>query len=237
MPTSPLAPSPHAAATAPPSARRVRPSQRVSPPPGKSRRLAFFAAFLQHPRTVGAVLPSSKQLAAAITRDLDRTLPETRPTVIELGPGTGSFTADLLHRLPPHAKYLGIELDPRFVRALRRRFPADRHPGARFTHGSAEHLNDHHARHGLPPVGLVVSGLPFASLPTPVRHAIVDDLQRLLPAGAAFRTFQYVHAARMKAAQRFRRHMDRAFGPGQRSRTVVGNVPPAFVLEWRKSDA
>lgn len=196
----------------------------------------FFRSFLTNPRRVGAVMPSGKALAAAMVRGMDDALAGGK-TVVEFGPGTGSFTSAILRAKPGESAYVGIELDRHFVKTLRRRFPPNRFPGASIVHGSAEHAGELIERLGVNEVGLIVCGLPFASLPRPVRSRIVGSVDGLLERGGAFRTFQYVHASKMRSARAFRRHMDERFGRGRRGKAVVGNVPPAFVLEWRRSPA
>ncbi|MEM8495317.1 MAG: hypothetical protein AAF663_08015 [Planctomycetota bacterium] len=192
-------------------------------------------------------MPSGKALAAAMVQDLDVVLAGGK-TVVEFGPGTGAFTSAILRAKPGDSAYLGIELDRHFVQTLRRRFPAARFPRAHIVHGSAEHACELVESLGLADVGLIVCGLPFASLPRPVRANIVKNVDALLGVdgqpgegegkgygGGAFRTFQYVHATNMRSARLFRRQMDRRFGAGRRSKPVVGNVPPAYVLEWSRS--
>lgn len=178
-------------------------------------------------------MPSSPALARAMVRGLEVRADEA---VVELGPGTGAFTRAILGLLPDRARYLGVELNPRFVAHLRRRFPADEHPGADFVEGSAEDAARHHADAALPTARAVLCGLPFASLPASVQDGVVASLDQLLAAGGEFRTFQYVHAYRLPAARRFRARMDGVFGPGKRSRPVLMNVPPAFVLSWSRTD-
>ncbi len=186
----------------------------------------FLSAFLRHPARVGAIAPSSPQLARAMVRDLH--LP-AGGCVIEFGPGTGPFTAELANLTGPNA-YLGIEREPRFVRVLENRFPQ-----MRFVTGSAEDAVTLHAEAGLGPVRAVICGLPFASLPPSVQDGIVDALDQMLTPGCMFRTFQYVHAYGLPTAIRFRRRMRELFGRHHRSRPVLRNIPPAYVLTWQRS--
>jgi phospholipid N-methyltransferase len=147
--------------------------------------------------------------------------------VLEFGPGTGPFTKPLLAGLPEGARYLGVELHGGFVQRLRQRFPR-----ATFVHGSAADAPRFHAEHDLPPVKAILCGLPFASLPPTVQDKVIAALDTLLGTGAQFRTFQYVHAFALPTAVRFRRRMAEVLGKPTRSRAIIRNVPPAFVLRW-----
>ena len=188
--------------------------------------LRFLAAFIRHPGQVGAIVPSSPALARAMVAGLTLGVDET---IIELGPGTGPFTKAIAGILPERSYYLGIERDPAFIEILRRRFT-----GLHFVAGSAEQALSFHQEAKLPPVKAVVCGLPFASLASSVQDKIIDALDLMLASGCMFRTFQYVHAFALPAAVRFRRCMDDRFGSHTRSRPVMRNVPPAFVLTWKR---
>jgi phospholipid N-methyltransferase len=190
------------------------------------RRLSFARALAANPRAVGAVAPSSRRLAAAMVAELP--MPAGR-SVLELGPGTGPFTAAIRERLAEPGLYLGIEQHGPFVEQLRERFPE-----LAFAHGSAGEAARLHGEGNLPPVGAIVSGLPFASLPAEVQDQVLAGLEALLPAGAYFTTFQYAHAGAMPAARRFRRQMAAMLGPPVRRRLVLANLPPAHVLRWQR---
>lgn len=150
-------------------------------------------------------------------------------TVVELGPGTGSLTVAIVDILPSSDAYVGIELVPDLVRLMRNRFP-----DLRIVEGCAGRTPEYLAEIGAPPVGAVIAGLPFATLPPRVMDEIVDALDQMIVPGAEVRTFQYVHAWAMPNAIRFRRRMREVFGPCTRLATVWHNVPPAFVLRWAR---
>jgi phospholipid N-methyltransferase len=80
----------------------------------------------------------------------------------------------------------------------------------------------------------IISGLPFASLPAETTRRILDGVHETLRVGGTFTTFQYVHAYGMTAAASFRRELSARLGSGPHSHLVVRNVPPAFVLTWRR---
>ena len=86
--------------------------------PGEGRtgrrgaRRAFLAAALRSPGQFGAVVPSSPSLAAVLASVVPTA---GAPVVVELGPGTGAVTTAIDARLPPDARHLAVELDPRMV--------------------------------------------------------------------------------------------------------------------------
>jgi phospholipid N-methyltransferase len=195
----------------------------------KARRLrdglGFFGAFLRNPGSVGAVLPSSRYLARALVGRL-----ELRPgeLVVEYGPGTGPVTTTIQSALPAGARYLGIELEPRFHQLLTHRYP-----DLAFHLGSAADVRTILVARGLPLPRRIVSGLPFASLPPAVQDGVIDGIVHCLrDSGGDFRTFQYVHAYGLRAARRFRAAMAERFANFERIGPVVRNVPPAFVLRY-----
>ena len=189
--------------------------------------LHFFGKFLRDPQTVGAVLPSSRFLARALVGDLADL--EPGDLLVEYGPGTGSMTATIAERLPEGVEFLGIEIDTNFCRKLRARFPK-----LPIREGSVADVEGilHQENRGRP--RRIISGLPFASLPLDVQRGIVDGTKAVLLPGGEFRTFQYVHAYRMKAAEQFRAAMDEKFDSFERSAPILRNVPPAYVLSYRQ---
>jgi phosphatidylethanolamine/phosphatidyl-N-methylethanolamine N-methyltransferase len=187
----------------------------------------FLSRFLRDPRRVGAIAPSSGALAQVMVAALPR---EGQANVVELGPGTGAFTGHILERLGRKGRYLGIEVDPAFAAVVRERFP-----GATCVTASAERLDAIVAEQGLGPVDHVVSGLPWASLPGPAAGRIIERIAAALRPGGTFTTFQYVHAYWMPPAVAFRRAMTARLGAAPTARLVVPNLPPAFVLAWRRA--
>src|SRR4051812_1148996 len=82
--------------------------------------LQFLQAFLKNPLKVGALAPSSPELAAEM---LEGIKPNNDNIVLELGVGTGALTKHLKQVIPSRDSSLGIELDHDLVRSLNRRFP------------------------------------------------------------------------------------------------------------------
>ncbi len=188
--------------------------------------LQLLGKFVRHPRTVGAVAPSSAVLAREMVREIG-THPGER--IVELGPGTGSFTRAIVSRLTEGSRFLAIDIDPGFVETISRRWPA-----IECMCGSAERLAEFAAARRMAPADHIISGLPFASLPEAVTRGILTGIEATLRRGGTFTTFQYVHAFPAPAGVTFRRDMSRRMGSEPEKTLVMLNVPPAFVLTWRR---
>ncbi len=186
----------------------------------------FVRRFLREPNSIGAICPSSRYLARRMMQPV-KWDPGVR--IVEFGPGTGPFTREILRRLPADGNYLAIERDPKFAEFLQREFPT-----LRLTCDSVTNLPEIARQKGLLPIDHIISGLPFACLPTDTTRQIIDAVCETLRPGGTFTMFQYVHACRMWPSQLFRKDMKRTFGCTGSRTVVFRNFPPAFVSTWRK---
>jgi phosphatidylethanolamine/phosphatidyl-N-methylethanolamine N-methyltransferase len=186
----------------------------------------FLRQFAQSPRTVGAVLPSSAALARAMLSPIDFA---PARTIVELGPGTGAFTSPIAARLAPDCRYLGIELNPEFVRGLANAFPS-----LAFVHGSVADLKQILATQGTGPVDAIVCGLPWATLPISLQETVFATIDLALVPGGVFVTFGYLQSLVLPGAWALRRRLHRNFAEVARSPVIWGNLPPAFAYICRK---
>jgi phosphatidylethanolamine/phosphatidyl-N-methylethanolamine N-methyltransferase len=187
--------------------------------------LQFLQAFLKNPLHVGAITPSSPELARAMLRGLKPT-PEN--IILELGLGTGAITKFISHIVPDDESYLGIEISKEFVRRLKRQYR-----GLKIVCGDATEASQIHRKTGLGKVGCVLSGIPFVSLPNDTGEVILEEISKFMNAGnCTFRTFQYAHGYYMPSAIRLREFMRKRYGKSKRSPLIVKNIPPAYVLSW-----
>ena len=147
--------------------------------------------------------------------------------VVEYGPGTGPFTSVLKEWMPRGTEYLGIEFDHEFHRNLVKRFP-----GMRFHHGSAEETPGILASHGLGRARLIISGLPFANMPSPLQQRILGSTSEALHDDGIFRTFSYLFSSLSPRTHHFRRMLRERFREHHATRTVMRNFPPARVLSF-----
>ncbi|SDP22990.1 Phospholipid N-methyltransferase [Streptomyces sp. cf386] len=186
----------------------------------------FLRRWVRSPARMGAIAPSSRHLAEAVCAPV----PERgEPVVVELGAGTGPFTAEIQRRLGGRGRHLAVEIDPLLARRLRHR-----HPGAEVIQRDAVHLRHLLDDRGIEGADVVVSGLPWALFPTPTQHKLMDATAAVLAPAGAFTAFTYLHAVPLTPARRFRDLLADRFEEVVPSRTIWRNTPPAFVLHARR---
>ncbi|HVL85041.1 MAG TPA: SAM-dependent methyltransferase [Pseudonocardia sp.] len=186
----------------------------------------FLAAAVRRPATIGAIAPSSPRLSALLASVVPRS---GTPVVVELGPGTGSVSAAIAHRLPPGGRHLAVELDAELAAFLR----AGR-PTVEVIEGDAARLGDLLAAREVTAVDAVVSGLPWALFGQGAQESILGQVAGVIGPTGAFTTFAYLHGMPLAAARRFRRTLRTAFDEVLVSATVWRNLPPAFVYVCRR---
>jgi phosphatidylethanolamine/phosphatidyl-N-methylethanolamine N-methyltransferase len=210
----------------------------------------FFREYVRNFRTTGAILPSGRQLAAALTRFIDGRhgdvpAPTSRQSkkILEVGPGTGAVTRRILDRMGPEDRLDLVELNEAFVDKLRHRFrtepafqtAADR---SKVWHCPVEELP------GDERYDVVVSGLPLNNFSvSEVERLLTVLTDRLAPCGT-LSFFEYIALRRARTlisgrAERTRlqgigRAMQALFDRCQIRRDAVWlNVPPAWVHHIR----
>ena len=182
---------------------------------GPGQRMRFLRSFLAHPRQVGAVLPTSGRAVRAM---LDLAAVGDAKCVVEMGAGTGPHTREILARLGPDARFLAFEIDPVLAEGLQQEL---RDPRLRVINDSAEKLSDYLDGDR---ADIVVSAVPFTSVPEEVRHGLLRAARENLAERGTMLVLQY--------SPFMRRQLQRAFGSVE-WRLVVANVPPAFLFACR----
>ena len=175
-------------------------------------RIRFFRSFLAHPRQVGAILPTSRR---AVRDMLDMANFVEARRVVELGAGTGVYTEEILKRLHPDARLLAFEVDPDLVATLDGRFED---PRVQIINDSAENVGNY--LDGAK-VDIIVSGLPFTSLPEPVKRNIFEQIRQILAPDGVMVAIQY--------STMVQRDLKRTFASVRRRVSPI-NVPPAFLF-------
>jgi phospholipid N-methyltransferase len=199
------------------------PRGRITQPPASPRlgdAIAFLRGFVANPREIASVIPSSRFLEARIARAAD--LGQAR-CVVELGPGTGGTTRALLRAMSPSARLLAVELNPGFCDHLRARLGD---PRLAVQAGSAEELVAHLAQWRLPPPDVVISGIPFSTMPPDVARRIAAAIRKALAPGGRFVAYQF----RPEVAGYATPHLGEPLTAFE-----WRNIPPMRVFRWTRS--
>lgn len=200
--------------------------------------LTFVREILRDRCHTGAVLPSSPRLARAMTRAA-RLHPGPK-RILEVGPGTGPFTRQLLRCLGPGDDLHIIEISPDFSRLLEKRLLEpyrNRHPD-RQVHLHCQPIEE------APIEGefnLIVCGLPFNNFPPALVRRIFRIMIDHLAPGGELTYFEYAGVRAMKGplvGDRGRRKLKQIDFTGRvlrkrlggRRKLVLANLPPAMMV-------
>jgi phospholipid N-methyltransferase len=180
--------------------------------------LAFFLGFVRHPHLVASVVPSSRFL----TRRLAGFVTSRKPrVVVELGPGIGGTTRALLDALPEQSRLLAIEINPDFIERLR----SETDPRLIVHSGCAEKICETLDQYGLARPDIVISGIPFSTMPTELGRSILGAVWSCLNPGGSFIAYQ--------VSDRVAKLGRDLLGQPETDMTFL-NVPPMRLYQWHK---
>lgn len=181
-------------------------------------KLRFFYSFLRSPRTIGSVIPSSAFLSKKMVEDIDW---QEAKVVVELGAGTGVFTARIHRLCREGTKIFVYEKDEWLRRRLKKKFPGIH------VYENACSLLSTLDQCGISPgeVDVIISGLPFANFPPQWRQEMVDKVLKALKPNGKFVTFQYSLQMKNLLSETFA-NLSMEFVPL--------NIPPAVVYKCTK---
>ena len=182
-------------------------------------RITFLKGFLRNPQRVASVLPSSRFMERRLTEVAD--VPHARQ-IIELGPGTGGTTRAMLSALPKDAALLAIEINPHFVSILK----SNPDPRLHVHLGSAERILDACEVHGFDAPEVVLSGIPFSTMPAATARRIIRAAWSALAPGGRFIAYQFRDRVAVIGRP--------LLGPPA-VEVELRNVPPMRIYTWRKS--
>lgn len=181
------------------------------------RNAAFMMVAFANPGLVGAVCPSSRWLASAMADAA-----QGAELLVELGAGTGSITEALVAQHPA-VPLVAVELQRGLARLLQQRFA---HVDVRraSAHDVLETVHEQ-----APPRTVLVSSLPFQSLPAPWRDRTVDAITLFLRAEQRRRLVQYTYG--LKAPFDLRADSELQW---TRVGRVWRNAPPASIWSLQR---
>ncbi len=159
----------------------------------------FFRGFLDQPRMVGSIIPSSRFTIRHMLEPVDWGRCEV---FVEYGPGIGTFCRPVLEKMRGDATLVAIDTNPLYVEYLSRHI---RDPRFHAVLGSAEDVEAILQQLGVGQADYVLSGLPFSTLPTGVGARIAKATHAVLKPGGAFLAYQFSSAVRDESKPHFDR--------------------------------
>lgn len=213
----------------------------MSPNGNISQPLLFLQQYTQHFFEIGAILPSSPALGRAAAAYLARKKGPAR--VLEVGAGTGAFTAEIVPRLQAGDRFDVVEINPKLIAVLRRRFEQEK----RFqTQASVRMMNEDIRTAPLESsYDYIIFSLPLTNFPPALVQEILSLMVERLKPGGVFSYVRYIFLGRLKYAlggAKVRTEMQanqeiiRGFTAKYqiRQQAVLLNVPPAWTFYWQK---
>ncbi len=211
--------------------------------------LTFFKQFRERFKTTGAIAPSSRFLASAMTKPMKQVLktPDAPPQrILEIGPGTGAVTRSIVKRLRPKDQFDLVELNETFVNLLNERFE---------TQADYQRVKEQSRVHMLPlqefeaeaPYDFIISGLPLNNFSSDLVREIFACYFRLLAPGGTLSYFEYmfVRSIRKRVGPRAEKDrmksLDAIITPYLaehriRKSWVFINIPPAWVQHLKAAE-
>jgi phosphatidylethanolamine/phosphatidyl-N-methylethanolamine N-methyltransferase len=181
--------------------------------------IRFFKGMMQGPKQVGAIAPTSSITARKMASVVDVTsgLP-----VLELGPGTGVITKQILARGVQPEKIVSVEYSRDFYERLVKDYA-----GVNFIHGDAFDLEKTLGALAGQTFDSVISAVPLLSFPMEARIRLIDDLLSRIPAGRPVVQITYgpVSPVIAKPDRYHIQHFD----------FIVRNIPPAQLWIYRRA--
>jgi phospholipid N-methyltransferase len=171
----------------------------------------FARNFLKHPNLVGWMLPSSPFVVDKVLRQVDWA---NARVIVEYGPGIGTFTTEVLRRMRPDATLIALEINVDFLEYLR---ASIRDPRLRLVQESAAEVDSVLACMGFTHADYVLSGIPFKTLPHPLRGQIVRKTHSILRPKGSFLVYQLSSVVQP--------YLEEVFGPVRRDVELLNFIP------------
>lgn len=181
----------------------------------------LFKRFLAKPLQVAYIFPSSQTLVRKVASKCDFSQPRV---IVELGPGEGVHTREIISRMHPDSRLFLIEIDPVLAEHLREQFASDKRVEVITT--DAALLKEELNQRGVAHCDYVISGIPFSMFDIPTKRRILNAVYEALAPSplSAFIIYQCTHELKRHATMFPRVH----------SEYCLRNLPPLFVTVYHK---
>ena len=185
------------------------------------KKRTFLNQFLNDTKMIGSVRPSSRFLAKKMLQNINF---DQDKILVELGPGTGVFTFEIIDKMHRDAKLLVFELNKTFIRNLKKQIKDDR---VILINDSAEKINYYLNFYNLEKADIIISSLPLSNFDIDLKKNIVENSNEALKDTGLFIQFQYSLSSKEFFKSIFRQ-ISISF--------TFLNLPPAFIYSCKKNN-
>ncbi len=200
----------------------------------------FFKTFKHSFDDVGSVYPTSSLGVEAIISEFARHRGPRR--VLEVGPGTGVITNEILRQMRADDELVLCEMNPAFVAYLRQQM--QQNPLFRQREGQIRLIDiDVREIDRTEHFDFIISTIPFVNLPALMVREILSCYQDILKPSGVLTFIEYIYLRQIKQLIPLLRHktphiaryavMNMMKQQLFRSDTVIRNIPPVWVKHLR----
>ncbi len=182
------------------------------------------ALFLKHaiksPMQVAYFMPSSPWLIDQIAKCAHL---DNANHIMELGPGTGGTTKGILKYMRDEAQLISVEINQKFIEHMRKTIPDER---LIISDKGAQNLVEIMDEQDWESADVIVSGIPFSTLPKGMDKAIMQSIHDALKPGGIFLAYQLRdHVSKLA---------EPLFGEYAFKKVEFKNIPPMRIYTWMK---
>ncbi len=180
----------------------------------------FFKHAIKSPMQVAYFMPSSPWLIDQIAKCAHL---DDAKHIMELGPGTGGTTKGILKYMADDAQLISVEINQKFIDHMEKTIDDKR---LVISNKGAQHLVEIMDQYDWDSADVIVSGIPFTTLPKGMDKAIMQSIHDALKPGGIFLAYQ------------LRDHVSKLakplFGDYTFKKIEFKNFPPMRIYSWTK---
>ncbi|MDZ4814999.1 MAG: methyltransferase domain-containing protein [Verrucomicrobiota bacterium] len=197
----------------------------------------MFKEFRESFHTTGAFIPSSRYLSREILKPWSH---RTKPaSILEVGPGTGAITKELIQSLGKGDDAWIVELNEAFYLHLKEKFKSEPSwkkvaPLVHLIHGPVQELTEDGR------FDYLICGLPFNNFPASLVRSILRKFELLVKPGGTVSFFEYAAVRELKSPMSPKEEKLRLASVGKSLKRfsakhkndavlIARNLPPAWV--------
>ena len=185
-----------------------------------NKKIHFFKEALKNYKTSGTLVPSSQYLADKMTTSVNFS---SAKVIVELGPGNGVITKNILSQLNSNATLICFEINTVFYKELQK----INNKQLILRNESAENIEKVLLQLGFKEACYIVSSLPLTIIPKHISFDILEKSHHILCQKGLFIQYQYSLTYYKKLKKVFGENIDLDF--------EIRNFPPAFIYKCSKS--